>query len=263
MESKSSQPGVDTEGTTSSSGARPETEAREQALAILEEALGHRFSDRALLERALTHRSHSNEKGSTANYERLEFLGDAVLALVTARWLYSGKPDSPEGELTKLKSFLVSTPVLAAYAQTLDVAPLLSLGVGEDRSGGRRKESILADVVEALLGAVYLEAGFGAAQRMIEPMLEHASRARARFVHTDPKTQLQEYSQGRGWGLPEYHVIDEAGPDHQKVFTVECRLEDRWAISATGRSKKDAAQRAAALVLDRLTAAETSDEVPR
>jgi ribonuclease-3 len=121
--------------------------------------------------------------------------------------------------------------------------------VGEDRSGGRDKDSILADAVEALFGAVYLDAGFKAAQGVIEPVLRRALEAKKKLTHTDSKTLLQELSQARGWGLPAYEVVEETGPDHRKRFTVECRLKDEVVGQAEGRSKKTAAQSAAAQAL--------------
>lgn len=216
----------------------------------VEEALGHAFRRRDLLQRALTHRSYSNERGERQNYERLEFLGDSVLGLITARWLFDRFPDESEGELAKVKSYLVSTPVLAKYADVLELGPQLRLGVGEERSGGRSKKSILADVVEALFGAVYLDGGLEAARKVIEPVLLYGLEVRGKLIHADPKTILQELSQSRGWGLPSYRVVEEAGPDHQKVFTVECWLEgERMMGRAEGKSKKAAAQRAASQAL--------------
>jgi ribonuclease-3 len=215
----------------------------------LEKALGHVFEHRELLHRALTHRSFSNEQGESGNYERLEFLGDSVLGLVTARWLFERLPEAPEGDLAKLKGYLVSAPVLAGYARAIGLGERLRLGVGEDRSGGRDKDSILADAVEALFGAVYLDAGFKAARRVIEPVLRRALEAKKKLTHTDSKTLLQELSQARGWGLPVYEVVEESGPDHRKSFTVECRLKDEVVGQAEGRSKKSAAQSAAAQAL--------------
>ena len=217
----------------------------------LEAALGYRFADRELLRVALTHRSYANERGEDSNYERLEFLGDSVLGLIAAQWLYERFPDKPEGRLAKLKSFLVSADVLARYARSIDLGPRLYLGVGEDRSGGRAKPSILCDVVEALIGAVYLEGGLEAAAAVVEPILEKALAARSEGG-SDFKTRLQERSQARGWGLPDYRVTAEEGPDHRKVFTVECSLGDRVLATASGRSKKTAAQRAAAAALEAL-----------
>lgn len=215
----------------------------------VEEALGHRFSDPKLLLQALTHRSFSNEQGDGWNYERLEFLGDSVLGLVASHWLFRLHPDQPEGELAKLKGFLVSAPVLSRHGKRIGVGSLLRLGVGELRSGGRSKASILADAMEALFGAVYLDSGLEAARGTIEPILERALAERARYQHVDAKTSLQEYAQGRGLGLPVYRLIAESGPDHEKVFTVECSLAGQSVGTAEGRSKKLAEQGAAAAAL--------------
>ncbi len=217
----------------------------------LEEALGYTFGNRELLRVALTHRSYANERGEEENYERLEFLGDSVLGLVASQWLFERFPDRSEGRLAKLKSFLVSATVLARYARSLGLGPRLFLGVGEDRSGGREKPSILCDAVESLIGAVYLDGGLEAAREVVEPILGGALQARSE-AHADFKTRLQERSQARGWGLPDYRVTAEEGPDHRKVFTVECSLEGRVLATGAGRSKKTAAQRAAAAALDQL-----------
>ncbi len=218
----------------------------------LEAVLGYYFEDSDLLRVALTHRSYSNERGLEDNYERLEFLGDAVLGLITSRWLYRRFPAKPEGELSKLKGFLVSATVLSEYAREIDLGGRLRLGVGEDRSGGRGKASILCDAVEALIGAVFLDGGLNAARDVVEPILERALDSRSAEDHTDFKTLLQELTQARGWGLPIYRVCGESGPDHRKTFTVECSLEGRVVAAGEGRSKKSAAQRAAARALEQL-----------
>lgn len=227
-------------------------EVMEQAL---EQALGHAFESRDLLRLALTHRSYSNERGDDsagAHYERLEFLGDAVLGLVTCQWLYELHPDKPEGELSRRKSFLVSAPVLSRHARDLGVGPLLRLGVGEERSGGRFKASILADAVEALFGAVYLDGGMEAARGAIVPLLRQAAAARSAIGSTDAKTVLQERLQASGRPLPTYHLVAAEGPDHAKIFTVECRVEGSRVGIAHGRSKKNAEQGAASAALDAL-----------
>jgi len=224
-------------------------QAGPERFAALEEALGHHFSDPKILLQALTHRSFSNEQGDGWNYERLEFLGDSVLGLVASHWLYRLHPDQPEGELAKLKGFLVSAPVLSRHGKRIGVGALLRLGVGELRSGGRSKASILADAMEALFGAVYLDGGLDAARGAIEPILERALAERARYQHVDAKTSLQEYAQGRGLGLPVYRLVGESGPDHEKVFTVECALAGQIVGTAEGRSKKLAEQGAAAAAL--------------
>ena len=218
----------------------------------IEDALGYRFSDPDLLRVALTHRSYSNERGEKENYERLEFLGDAVLGLVTSRWLYNRYPGAPEGRLAKRKSFLVSAPELARFGQSIGLGPELRLGVGEARSGGSTKASILADAVEAVFGAVYLDAGLRAAREIIEKFLADTFEERSSISHADPKTQLQELVQARGWALPRYCVVAETGPDHRKRFTVECSVEGRVEGRAEGASKKVAEQAAAATALERL-----------
>lgn len=226
-------------------GRRPAT--------ALEERLGHRFRDPALLELAVTHRSHAYERGSGEHgehYERLEFLGDAVLAAAAAEWLYRRYPDLPEGDLSQLKGWLVSRPVLARHARRLGLGELLRLGVGEERSGGRDKDSLLADALEAVLGAVFLDGGFEAARRAVERLLVEAAAERPGDpLRADAKTRLQELAQARGWSLPRYRLVGEEGPEHEKTFTVECRLEGGAAATAAGPSKKAAEQRAAAAVL--------------
>lgn len=217
----------------------------------LEAALGYTFQDGDLLRIALTHRSYSNERGEKDNYERLEFLGDSVLGLVAARWLYDRYPNQPEGQLAKWKSFLVSAPVLARFGESIELGQELLLGVGEARSGGSAKGSILADAVEAIFGAVYLDGGPEAASAIIEKFLTEALERLSR-PHADPKTRLQEFAQSRGWGLPEYEVVAELGPDHRKCFTVECTVDGRLMGAADGRSKKVAEQGAAAVALERL-----------
>ncbi|MCP3963954.1 MAG: ribonuclease III [bacterium] len=218
----------------------------------LEAELGYTFRDPDLLKIALTHRSFSNERGEKDNYERLEFLGDSVLGMVASRWLYDRYPEEPEGLLAKRKSFLVSSPVLARYAESIELGPHLHLGVGEARSGGSAKASILADAVEAVLGAVYLDGGLDAARVIIEEYLEDAQAKRSRLADADAKTRLQELAQARGWGLPDYRVAAESGPDHRKRFTIECAVEGEVVGTAEGGSKKVAEQRAAAAALEQL-----------
>ncbi len=218
----------------------------------LEAALGYTFEDPGLLRIALTHRSWANERGEPDSYERLEFLGDAVLGLVASRWLFDRHPEWPEGRLTKRKSFVVSAPMLARFARRLELGPELRLGIGEGRSGGSAKASILADAVEAIFGAVYLDGGLEAAAAVIEPFLEQALEKRSRLSHADAKTRLQELAQANGWGLPEYRVAAETGPDHCKRFAVECAVDGLLAGAAEGRSKKAAEQAAAAAALERL-----------
>jgi ribonuclease-3 len=219
----------------------------------LEKRLGHRFKRPDLLELALTHRSWANEQGMPENYERLEFLGDAVLGLVTAEWLYERHPELPEGELSKLKAQLVSRASLARFAERLELGPTLRIGVGEERSGGRTKASLLADSMEAVFGAIYLDDGIDAACDAILPMLEEGSEeGQGKLLASDSKTHLQEVTQALGWALPDYRLVASTGPDHNKVFTVECWLDGQCAGHGEGPSKKVAEQKAAADALERL-----------
>jgi ribonuclease-3 len=224
---------------------------RGAAVAALEERLGHAYRDRELLATALRHRSAAQESGVGSHYERLEFLGDAVLGLLAAEWLYR-RLDSPEGELSKRKSYLVSEPALALHARRLGIGDVLAMGVGEERSGGRDKPSLLADSLEALVGAAYLDGGLDAARRIVVPLLEAGAVAYGRAAdHRDPKTTLQERLQEHEGGEPpDYRVVEETGPDHKKVFTVECWSAGRLLGRGQGSSKKRAEQAAAAAALE-------------
>jgi ribonuclease III len=220
-------------------------------LTPLEKRLGYRFKRLDLLDLALTHRSWANEQGIPEHYERLEYLGDSVLGLVTAEWLYSRYPELPEGELSKLKAQLVSRGTLAKFALELGLGTELKIGIGEDRSGGRSKASLLADSLEAVFGALYLDGGLEMARKTILPMLEGVTES-VELVVNDAKTQLQEVSQALGWELPEYRLASSSGPDHNKVFVVECWLAGQLGGQGEGPSKKIAEQRAAADALAKL-----------
>jgi ribonuclease-3 len=219
----------------------------------LERALGYKFRNPELLTLALTHRSYANENGLPDHNERLEFLGDAVLGTVAAEWLFRRHPEMPEGDLSKRKSYLVSAPVLAGLADDLGVGKSLLLGVGEERSGGREKPSLLADSAEAVLGAIYMDGGLAPVRELVSRLLAQVVEERPRIHETDTKTRLQEALQARGWSLPEYRLVAEMGPDHEKRFVVECRVCDRAAGRGEGRSKKIAEQRAAAEALESLS----------
>ncbi len=214
----------------------------------LEEKLGYRFSDPARLGEALVHRSWAHEQGSIDHNERLEFLGDAVLGVIAADWLFRSHPELPEGELSRRKAWLVSAPTLARHAARLGLGERMQLGVGEERSGGRGRASILADAVEAVFGAVWLDGGFEAARGVVERFLATAAEEAAEAA-ADAKTELQELVQGWGWELPEYAIVAEQGPDHDKQFVCEVRLRGDLAGTGEGRSKKEAQQRAAAAAL--------------
>ncbi len=210
----------------------------------LEEALGYDFRDSELLEAALTHRSFATEDPEAGDYERLEFLGDAVLQLAVTERIYADYPAMPEGQLAKLRAAVVNEEVLAAVALRLDVGSHLRVGKGEEVTGGREKASILSDVVEALLGAAYLDAGYATAADITLRHLagEIDQRAHAPGVE-DFKTRLQEALAKKG-SRPDYRVSDE-GPDHDKVFHAEVMVDGRLVGSGSGGSKKAAEQAAA------------------
>ena len=224
-------------------------EVTRKEAARLQERLGHHFTDAGLLERALTHRS-----AAPAHNERLEFLGDAVIELVVTEWLYRSMPMRSEGELTRLRAGLVRRESLAELARELSLGPALRLGSGELKSGGRHRDSILADGFEALIGALYLDAGLTTCRdillSLVEPRIGEPRAARAR---KDPKTRLQEWLQGRGMALPAYTVVEVRGEEHEREFRVECALCDlERAATASGSSRRRAEQAAAALILERL-----------
>lgn len=221
-------------------------------LTNLESAITYRFNDRQLLQQALTHKSFSNEQPeATLHNERLEFLGDAVLELAVSEWLFKSYPELPEGGLTRIRAEVVSETGLAKVARALLLGDGLRLGNGEERSGGREKASLLADALEALLGAVYCDGGFSSACAVVKVMfsVDIEQSAQSRYG-TDCKTRLQEQLQAQHGQLPEYLLTQVAGPDHQRVFSVEVRLDGRLLGSGHGPSKKRAEQQAAAAALD-------------
>ena len=207
-------------------------------------ALGATLPD-ALMEQAVTHRSFAYENGGLPTNERMEFLGDAVLGLVVTESLYRRYPDVAEGHLAKMRAAIVNARALADVGRSLGLGALLRLGRGEEITGGRDKSSILADTLEAVIGAVYLEHGLAAAEavvhRLFDPLVEHASTLGAGL---DWKTSLQELTAALALGVPEYHV-DEAGPDHAKVFRARVMLVDEVWGEGEGSSKKEAEQQAA------------------
>jgi ribonuclease-3 len=214
----------------------------------LEEGLGYVFREPALLEHALTHRSGAHEAGRESDYERLEFLGDAVLGLVAAHWLFGEHQHLPEGRLSSLRSHLVSAGALAAYARELGLGEHLVLGQGEEQSGGRDKQSLLADSLEAVIAAVYLDGGLAAAEQVVRRHLLFASEVLD--VETlEAKSLLQERVQALGLEPPTYRVIHESGPDHHKTFDVEVIFDGRVAAAGSGSSKKRAEREAARAAL--------------
>jgi ribonuclease-3 len=225
----------------------PEREAR---LDALEQKLGYTFRHRGGLACALTHKSYANEQGHEIHYERLEFLGDAVVELIVSTYLYKAYPKAQEGLLSKLRAGLVSATALSELARQLGLGEVLWLGRGEERTGGRDKNSLLAASLEAVLGALYLDGGFERVQavflRCFLPLLEQ--RAASAQVW-DYKGLLQERSLSLFGCVPIYRVIHEEGPAHQKTFHVQLRLNQAYVCMGTGRSKKAAEQHAAQQLL--------------
>jgi ribonuclease-3 len=214
--------------------------------------IGHRFADPSLFDQALSHRSWCAEQGGLPSNERLEFLGDAVLGLVVAEYTYRNHPELPEGVLAKVRASVVNTRVLADVAADLGVGSLLRLGRGEDLSGGREKESILADTVEALIGAIYLDGGFEEARRFILDQL--SVRIRAAIIEpgeADHKSRLQELAVRLGRGVPRYEVHGR-GPDHARRYLATVYVAGDHLGMGEGRSKKDAEQEAARLACEAL-----------
>jgi ribonuclease-3 len=210
----------------------------------LAERIGHAFADPELLVEALTHRSWCAENGGSHN-ERLEFLGDAVLGLVVADHLFRIQGAMPEGDLAMARAAVVSTEALAEVANSLDLGAALRLGKGEDATGGRAKRSILADAMEAVIGAVYLDAGLEAARGLVIPLLaDRLEGAVAGPGEADHKTRLQEASARQFGQIPRYEV-EGTGPDHDKRFTAVVRIEGLERGRGEGRSKKEAEQAAA------------------
>jgi ribonuclease III len=234
----------------------PTTKIREEYEA-LEQALGYRFRDFGTLEHALTHRSHASEDvtGGVADNESLEFLGDAVLGFVIAEILFTRFPDRDEGQKSKMKAALVSAPTLTRLAKGLGLGSYLLLGRGEEKTGGRRKHTLLADGFEAVIAALYLDGGIDAARafiaRQFEPAVDGLSGTET--FRDDHKSALQSVLQGRGDPLPEYVIVAEEGPAHRRLFRVEVRLKGDVLAGAEGRTKKAAEQEAARLALERLT----------
>lgn len=211
------------------------------------------FKNQALLTTALTHRSALNEHLSTSpeSNERLEFLGDAVLELVTTKFLFHHLPNDQEGMLTAYRSALVKTTTLAEVSKSLQLGEKLYMSRGEEASGGRENTSLLANALEAFLGALYLDQGIDVVETFLqEHLFPRFDEIRSKKLYKDPKSQLQELAQARGMGAPEYIVVDEKGPDHDRVFTVKVKIGGKESGSGQGKSKQLAQQAAAQTVLD-------------
>ena len=225
---------------------------QQEDLSLLEKRLGYTFRDPALLREALTHSSYANEQRAKNHTvvcnERLEFLGDAVLASIVSEYLFCEYPDLPEGELTQRRKAVVQSVALASYSRQLGVGDFLFLGNGEEKGGGRERQSTLENTFEALVAAIYLDAGENGksyARALILPFIEKELRENYSPVITDPKTELQQLIQQAEGDFLEYFVVDESGPDHNKTFWVEARMNSNVIGRGSGRSKREAEQNAA------------------
>ena len=221
------------------------------SLSALQHRLQHRFSDPSLLQRAVTHRSYSSEHN-----ERLEFLGDSVLNLAVSSLLFRRMQGLPEGELSRVRALLVKQDSLHRIAMRLQLPQVLRLGEGESKSGGKLRPSILADALEAIIGAVYLDAGYDQAEALVHRLLEGVELSpRLQEAAKDAKTALQEWLQGRKMQLPQYRVVGTAGVAHRQTFEVECAIAElALAQRGSGASRRAAEQSAAAAMLATLKA---------
>ena len=228
---------------------------REKQLQELENKLGLTFLNQALLNQSFTHSSYAHEsKEKVYDNERLEFLGDAVIKLVISEYIYNKFPERAEGDLTKIRAVVISDDVLATVADRLRLGEYLLLGVNERKTGGANRKSNLANVFEAMTGAVYLDAGLGKARDVLLAQLtgEIEKTSKEGFVK-DFKSALQEFVQKKKWGLPSYRVISESGPKHQKMFNMEVVIRGQRYGVGQGANKKEAEQAAAKVALGRLT----------
>jgi len=216
----------------------------------LEKTLRYRFQNAELFRQALTHRSATHR-----NNERLEFLGDAVLDFVVSEAVYLARPEASEGDLSKLRASLVKDDTLAEIALELDLGEHLILGSGERKTGGHRRESILADALEAIFGAVFLDSGFDAAKIVIDGVFETRYRDLPDVEDLrDPKTRLQEWLQARKMSLPEYELVQTSGQDHKRRFRVTCTIVETSALTdGESTTRRKAEQKAARKMIDRLT----------
>lgn len=218
----------------------------------LSRRLGLPFTNLALLTRALTHRSYVNENpDSLEDNERLEFLGDAVLDFIVGAWVYNRFPEMQEGELTKIRSAIVRNDQLAIFARRLNLGSAFRLGRGEFASGGRQRDGLLGSLFEALIGALYLDAGLGAVEAFVHPLLDESQEFIIDEIH-DPKSRLQEWAQAEKMGTPQYVTVGSTGPDHAKVFEVEVRIQGLAYGRGHGSSKQVAARIAAQTALESL-----------
>jgi ribonuclease-3 len=215
---------------------------------VFEEIIGYKFKDKSLLQTALTHSSYANEMNGKVDYnERLEFLGDSVLGMITAEFLFTHHPEMPEGKLTKTRASMVCEKSLHKFAQSIKLGEFMYLGKGEINTGGRERPSILADAFESVIAAIYLDAGFEEAKKFVLGFISTADIEEP--VITDYKTALQEIVQKNPGEYLEYFMVGESGPDHCKTFLVEVHLNNNVIGTGEGRSKKQAEQMAAKATL--------------
>lgn len=235
--------------------SHPDAASRQRAVAAVQELLGHRFEDPDLLEQALVHRSYLHTLGADrlGSNERLEFLGDGVLGMVANEYLYREYPEHEEGDLTRMKSRLVCGASLSRVAKRLRLGDHVLMSRGEAATGGRKRDSILADTVEAVIGAVFLDGGFDAARAAIEKwLLDDADGLLDTHTLVNDKSRLQELVQASHKTPPHYRVLETKGPDHERIFTVEVYLGNTVLGRGRGASKKNAEQQAAGDALLRL-----------
>lgn len=211
---------------------------------VFEQIIGYEFKNKELLNTALTHSSYANENGGKIMYnERLEFLGDSVLGMITAEYFFKTHPELPEGQLTKLRAAMVCEKSLYNFAQSIKLGEFMKMGKGEINTGGRQRPSILADAFESVIAAIYLDAGFEEAKKFVLGFVANAAVEEP--VISDYKTALQEIVQKNHGEILEYFMVGESGPDHNKTFIVEVRLNSNVIGTGEGRSKKQAEQAAA------------------
>jgi ribonuclease III len=223
-----------------------------ESASSLSRRLGLSFSNLSLLTRALTHRSYANEHSETTeDNERLEFLGDAVLDFIVGEWAYHRFPEMPEGDLTKIRSALVRNDQLANFARHIKLSQALRLGHGEETSGGDARPSVLGSAFEALIGAVYLDAGLEEVRHFVNPLLEWRRESVLDEIQ-DPKSELQEHSQSLKLGMPHYKVVNSSGPDHAKIFEIEVEIAGEVKGRGSGTSKSNAEHAAAKDALNNL-----------
>ena len=217
----------------------------EQEILEFENKIGYTFKDKELLIQAFTHSSQVNEQkiNKRPDYERLEFLGDAVLEMISSAYLYRTYPDKKEGEMSKIRASLVCEPALAYCSEQIQLKKYIQLGKGEEATGGRNKESIIADVMEAVIGALFLDGGIEESKRFIDSYV--LTNADSMQMFSDSKSILQEIAQGENLGTIRYEICGESGPEHDKIFDVRVFVGDKNLGEGTGKTKKAAEQKAA------------------